>query len=155
MQQAQAMTAPILKMWSDGLSMAAQSLEASQAQGKKMAEAAFEVATAVGKDYLQYADDVRARAAQAAGSANELLKEQAALVNDMAKDPAGATQRVIAGWAEGSRKSMEMGADALKGYVGLLDSVWSRMEKASHDARQNYIEYVKTLQGIVESKSQE
>jgi hypothetical protein len=155
MQQAQAMTAPILKMWSDGLSMAAQGLEASQAQGKKMAESAFEVATAVGKDYLQYADDVRTRAAQAAGSANELLKEQAALVNDMAKDPAGATQRVIAGWAEGSRKSMEMGADALKGYVGLLDSVWSRMEKASHDARQNYIEYVKALQGIVESKSKE
>jgi hypothetical protein len=155
MHQAQAMTAPILKMWSDGLTMAAQGLEASQVQAKKMAEAAFEVATAMGKDYLKYADEVRARAAQAAGNANELVKEQAALMNDIAKDPAGATQRVIAGWADGSRKSLEMGADALKGYIGLLDTVWSRMEKASQDTRQNYIEYVKTLQGIVESKTQD
>jgi hypothetical protein len=135
--------------------MAAQGLEASQVQAKKMAEGAFEVATAMGKDYLKYADEVRARAAQAAGNANELVKEQAALMNDIAKDPAGATQRVIAGWADGSRKSLEMGADALKGYIGLLDTVWSRMEKASQDTRQNYIEYVKTLQGIVESKTQD
>ncbi len=149
--QAQAMSAPILKLWSDSLAMAIRGLDASQAPAKKMMESAFEVAAATGKDYLKYADDVRARVSQANGEANEMLKEHGSLLNEMAKDPMGAGQRAMTAWAEGSRKSMEMGAEVLKSYVGLVDNVWSRMEKVSHDARQNCIEYVNTLQEIVES----
>jgi hypothetical protein len=153
MNQAQAMSAPILKIWSDGLAMAMQSLEASQAHSKKILESAFEVSAAAGKDCLSYADEARARVTRATGNANELVKEQAALLNDMARDPAGAGQRAIAAWAEGSRKSLEMGVEALKSYAGLMDTLWSRMEKAGHDARRGYMDYVNALQGIVEAQS--
>jgi len=153
--QAQAMSAPILKIWSDGLAMATQSLEASQAHAKMLLESAFEVTAAAGKDYLKYADDVRASFMRATGTANELLKEQASLMNAVVKDPAEVGQRALAAWAEGSRKSMEMGVEAMRSYLGLADSLCSRMDRVGHEAREHCMGYVSALQGIIAAKAKD
>ncbi len=148
--QAQAIGAPIQQLWSDSISMALEGFEVSQAQGKKVLESTFELAAANAKDSLKYAEELRGRFTEATNTANELLKDQAALFNDLPKDPVGATQRVISGYVESSRKSLELGAGALKCYVDLVNDVWSRLEKASQESRQNYIEFASKLQGIVE-----
>ncbi len=151
--QVQAIGAPIQQLWSDGISMALEGFEVSQAQGKKFLESAFELAAANAKDSLKYSEDLRGRFTEATNTANDLLKDQAALFNELPKDPVGATQRVISGYVEGSRKALELGAVALKSYVNLVGDVWSRLETVSQESRQNYIEFAGKLQGIVESKA--
>jgi hypothetical protein len=133
--------------------MALEGLEVTQTQAKKLLESAFELGAANAKEGLKYAEELRGHFAQATNTANELLKDQAALFNDLPKDPVGATQRVIAGYVEGSRKSLELGAVALKSYVGLVNDVWSRLEKSSQETRENYVSLVGKLQDIVESKA--
>jgi len=71
--------------------------------------------------------------------------------NEVPKDPVAATQKVIAGYVEGSRKALEVGAEALKGYVNLVNDLWARLEQTSREARENYVTYVGRLQAIVES----
>lgn len=149
--QVQAISAPIQQLFSDSVSMALEGLEVSQAQGKKLLESAFELGAASAKDSLKYADELRGRFAEATNTANELLKEQASLFNDLPKDPVGATQKVISGYVEGSRKALEVGAEALKSYVNLVNDAWSRLEKASQESRENYVAFVGKLQAIVES----
>ena len=82
---------------------------------------------------------------------NALVKEQSALWGELPKDPVAATQKVIAASIEGSRKALEVGAEALKGYVSLVNDLWSRLEKASQETRENYVTFVSKLQAIAEA----
>ena len=149
--EVQAISAPIQQLWSDSLSMALESFEVSQAQAKKLLESAFELGAAHAKDNLKYADELRGRFAEATNTANAMLKDQTALFNDLPKDPVGATQKVISAYVEGSRKALELGAEALKGYVSLVSDIWTRLEKASQETRENYLEFAGKLQAILES----
>jgi flagellar biosynthesis/type III secretory pathway protein FliH len=151
MTQFQTIGAPVQQLLSDGVSMALEGLAVSQAQGKKLLESAVELGTANAKDGLKYAEELRSRLTEATNSANEILKEHAALFNELPKDPVAASQKVISGYVEGSRKALEVGAEALKGYVNLVNDLWSRLEQTSRDIRENYVAYVGRLQSIVES----
>jgi hypothetical protein len=131
--------------------MALEGFAVSQAQGKKLLESAFELGAANAKDSLRYAEELRSRITDATSTANELWKEQATVFNEVPKDPVAATQKVIAGYVEGSRKALEVGAEALKGYVNLVNDLWARLEQTSREARENYVTYVGRLQAIVES----
>jgi hypothetical protein len=141
------------QLWSDGLSMAIEGVQATQVQGKKLMESAFEMATTSAKDKVKYAEDVCNRLTEATNHIDGMLREQASLVCELPKDPVGATQRVISGYVEGSRKSMELGAAVLKSYVTLVSDSWGRLEKVSHEMREGYVDYFGKLQGIVESKT--
>jgi hypothetical protein len=149
--QVQAIGAPIQQLWSDSVAIALEGFAASQAQGKQWLESTFELGAASAKDSLKYAEELRGRLAEATSTANELLKEQVALFNELPKDPVAATQKVISAYVEGSRKALEVGAEALKGYVTLVNEVWSRLEKSSQETRAQYVAFVTKLQGIVES----
>ncbi len=151
MTQFQTIGAPVQQLLSDGVSMALEGFAVSQAQGKKLLESAFEVGAANAKDGLKYAEELRGRLTEATNSANEILKEQAALFNELPKDPVAASQKVISAYVEGSRKALEVGAEALKGYVNLVNELWSRLEQTSRDVRENYVAYIGRLQTIVES----
>lgn len=149
--QVHAIGAPVQQLLSDSLSMALEGFAVSQAQGKKLLESAFELGAANAKDSLRYAEELRSRITDATSTANELWKEQATVFNEVPKDPVAATQKVIAGYVEGSRKALEVGAEALKGYVNLVNDLWARLEQTSREARENYVTYVGRLQAIVES----
>jgi len=151
--QAQMIAAPILKLWSDGIAMAAEGLEASQVQGKRILESTFELANATGKDYLKSAAEFRDRVVEVTGTAGDVLKDQASMFNDIPKDPVGVGQRVMAGYVEGARRSMEIGAAAMKSSMGLMGTTWSRMEKASQEVRESWTEYATRIQAIVEAKA--
>jgi hypothetical protein len=151
--QTQAFCAPMQQVWSDSLSMVLEGVQASQAHAKKLLESGFEMATASAKDNVKYAEDVCNRLTEASNHVNGMLREQASLVCDLPNDPVGATQRVISGYVEGSRKSMELEAAALKSYVTLVSDAWGRLEKVSHDMRAEYVDYFGKLQGIIESKT--
>jgi hypothetical protein len=149
--QAQVIGAPVRQLWADSISMALEGVQASQAHGKKLLESSFEVASASAKDNVKYAEDMCNRLTEATNHVNGLLSEQASLVCDLPKDPVGAAQRVMSGYVEGSRKSLEFGAAILKSYLTLVSDTWMRLEKVSEVNRQSYVEYVGKLQGIVES----
>jgi len=149
--QVQAFSVPVQQLLSDSVSMALEGFAVSQSQGKRLLESAFELGAANAKDSLKYAEELRGRFTDATTTANELWKEQAALFNDLPKDPVAATQKVISGYVEGSRKALEVGAEVLKSYVNLVNDLWSRVEKASRETRENYVGFVGKLQGIVES----
>lgn len=149
--QVQALGAPVQQLWSDSVAMALEGFAVSQAQGKQWLESTFELGAANAKDSLKYAEELRGRLTDATNTASELVKEQVALFNELPKDPVAATQKVISGYVEGSRKALEVGAEALKSYVALVNDVWARLEKASQETREHYIAFVNKLQGIVES----
>ena len=149
--QVQALGTPIQQLWSDSISMALEGFAVSQAQGKQWLESTFELGAANAKDSLKYAEELRGRLTDATNTASELVKEQVALFNELPKDPVAATQKVISGYVEGSRKALEVGAEALKSYVALVNDVWARLEKASQETREHYVAFVNKLQGIVES----
>jgi hypothetical protein len=131
--------------------MALEGFAVSQAQGKQWLESTFELGAANAKDSLKYAEELRGRLTDATNTASELLKEQVTLFNELPKDPVAATQKVISEYVEGSRKALEVGAEALKSYVALVNDVWARLEKASQETREHYVAFVNKLQGIVES----
>ncbi len=110
--QVQAIGAPIQQLWSDSVAIALEGFAASQAQGKQWLESTFELGAASAKDSLKYAEELRGRLAEATSTANELLKEQVALFNELPKDPVAATQKVISAYVEGSRKVR--GAEGLR-----------------------------------------
>ncbi|MGE5850049.1 MAG: hypothetical protein ACM362_07980 [Candidatus Methylomirabilota bacterium] len=147
----QELAAPVQKLFSDSVFMALAGFEVTQAQWKSLLESAYEQGAATTKDSLRYAEELRGRLTEFSNSANDLVREQAALFNDLPKDPLGASQKVISGYVEASRKALEGGAEALKAYVNLVNDLWSRLEKASQDTRGNYVTYVGKLQAIVES----
>jgi hypothetical protein len=149
--QFQELTAPIQKLFSDSVSMALAGFEVTQAQWKSLLESAYEQGAASTKDSVKYAEELRGRFTEFANAANDLVREQATLWNDLPKDPLGASQKVISGYVEASRKALEGGAEALKAYVSLVNDLWSRLEKASQDTRGNYVTYAGKLQAIVES----
>lgn len=149
--QVQALGTPIQQLWSDSISMALEGFAVSQAQGKQWLESTFELGAANAKDSLKYAEELRGRLTDASNTASELVKEQVALFNELPKDPVAATQKVISGYVEGSRKALEVGAEALKSYVALVNDIWARLEKASQESREHYVAFVSKLQGIVES----
>ena len=149
--QVQAIGAPIQRLWSDSVSMALEGFAVSQAQGKQWLESTFELGAANAKDSLKYAEELRGRVTDATNTANALLKEQVALFNELPKDPVAATQKVISGYVEGSRKALEAGAEVLKGYATLVNDAWSRLEKASQETREHYVALVGKLQALVES----
>ncbi len=149
--QVQALGTPIQQLWSDSVSMALEGFAVSQAQGKQWLESTFELGAANAKDSLKYAEELRGRLTDATNTASELVKEQVTLFNELPKDPVAATQKVISGYVEGSRKALEVGAEALKSYVALVNDVWARLEKASQETREHYVAFVNKLQGIVES----
>ena len=143
--------APVQQLWSDSISMALEGFAASQAQGKQWLENTFELGAASAKDSLRYTEELRGRLTEATNTANELLKEQVCLFNELPKDPVAATQKVISGYVEGSRKALELGAEVLKGYVALVNESWARLEKASQETRESYVAFVNKLEAIVES----
>jgi len=149
--QVQAIGAPVQQLWSESISMVLEGFAVSQAQGKQWLESAFELGAANAKDSLKYAEELRSRLTEATTSANALVKEQSALFNELPKDPVAATQKVIAASVEGSRKALEVGAEALKRYVTLVDEAWARLEKASQATREHYVATITKLQAIVES----
>lgn len=149
--EVQALGAPVQRLLSDSVSLALEGFAISQDQGKKLLENALELGAANAKDGLKYAEELRGRLTEATSTANELLKEQFTLFNEVPKDPVAATQKVIAGYVEGSRKVLEVGAEALKGYVNLVNDLWSRLEKASQESRENYVTFVGKLQAIAEA----
>ena len=149
--QVQAISTPVQQLLSDSVSMALEGFAVSQSQGKKLLEHAFEMGAAGAKDSLKYAEELRGRFTEATNATNELWKEQAALFNELPKDPVAASQKVISGYVEGSRKALEVGAEALKSYLNLVNDLWSRLEKASQETREQYVAYVGKLQAIVES----
>lgn len=153
--QFQVITAPVQKLFSDSVSMAMQSFEVTQAQWKTFLETTFELGAANAKDSIKHAEEFRGRLTDMANSANEVLKEHASLFNELPKDPVGATQKLIAGYVDGSRKLLEVGAETLNGYLSLVNDVWSRLEKVSQDTRENYVTYVGKLQEIVESTAKQ
>jgi hypothetical protein len=150
---AQALSAPLLQWWSDAISMAAEGFEAFQAQGKRLVDSGFELAVAAGRDSLKASDELRGRLGEAAGRADEFVKQQAALVNEIPRDPVGASQRMIAAYVDGSRKSVELGVQAMQSYATLMSNVWGRMEQTSQEARHGWAEYVGRLQSVLESKA--
>jgi hypothetical protein len=149
--QAQAITAPVQQLLSDSVAMALEGFAVSQAQGQKLLESAFELGAANAKDSLRYAEELRGRFTEATNAASELWKEQVAVFNDLPKDPVAATQRVVSCYVEGSRKALEVGAEALKSYVNLVNDLWARLEKVSQETREAYVGFVNKLQAIVES----
>jgi hypothetical protein len=151
--QTQAFCVPMQQLWSDSLSMALEGAQVTQVLGKKLMESAFEMATTSAKDKVKYAEDICNRLTEATNHVNGMLREQASLVCDLPNDPVGATQRVISGYVEGSRKSMEFEAAALKSYITQVSDAWGRLEKVSHDMRAEYVDYFGKLQGIIESKT--
>jgi hypothetical protein len=149
--EVQALGAPVQRLLSDSVSLALEGFAISQDQGKKLLENALELGAANAKDSLKYAEELRGRLTDATGSVNALVKEQYALWGELPKDPVAATQKVIAASVEGSRKALEVGAEALKGYVSLVNDLWSRLEKASQETRENYVTFVSKLQTIAEA----
>ena len=149
--EVQTLGAPVQQLLSDSVSIALEGFAASQAQGKQWLESTFELGAASAKDSLKYAEELRGRLAEATSTANELLKEHVALRSELPKDPVAATQKVVAGYVDGSRKALEVGAEALKGYVNLVNDLWSRLEKASQETREQYVAFVGKLQAVVES----
>ena len=100
---------------------------------------------------MKYAEELRGRLTDATGSVNALVKEHVAVWGELPKDPVAATQKVVAGYVDGSRKALEVGAEALRGYVNLVNDLWSRLEKASQETREQYVAYIGKLQAVVES----
>jgi hypothetical protein len=149
--EVQALGAPVQRLLADSVSLALEGFAISQEQGKKLLENALELGADNAKDSLKYAEELRGRFAEATTTANELFREQYALFNELPKDPVAATQKVIAGYVEGSRKALEVGAEALKAYVNLVNDLWSRLEKASQETRENYVAFVGKLHALVES----
>jgi hypothetical protein len=142
--EVQALGAPVQRLLSDSVSLALEGFAISQDQGKKLLENALELGAANAKDSLKYAEELRGRLTDATGSVNALVKEQCALFNELPKDPVAATQKVIAASVEGSRKALEV-------YVSLVNDLWSRLEKASQETRENYVTFVSKLQTIAEA----
>lgn len=151
--QAQAFAAPIVKLWSDGMAMAVEGVEVSQAQGKRMLENAMDFSTATGKEVMRTAGELRDRMLEATGSASDLLREQAGMFNDVAKDPMGVGQRVVSSYVEGTRRAMEIGTASMKSVLAVMGSTWSQMEKASQESRESWTQYVNALHAIAEAKA--
>jgi hypothetical protein len=149
--EVQALGAPVQRLWSDSVSLTLEGFAISQDQGRKLLENALELGAANAKDSLKYAEELRGRLTDATSTANELLKEHVALWSELPKDPVAATQKVVAGYVDGSRKALEVGAEALKGYVSLVNDLWSRLEKASQETREQYVAFIGKLQAVVES----
>ncbi len=139
------------QLLSDTASMALEGFAVSQAQGRKFLESALEQAAASTKESMKYTEELRDRFTEAIDAANKLLKEQAGLFKEVPTDPVAATQQVIAGQIEASRKALEAGAEALKRYVTLVNDFWSRLERASQETREKYVDFVGKLQAIVEA----
>jgi hypothetical protein len=147
----QALGAPVQRLWSEGVSLALEGFAISQDQGRKFLESAFEVGSANAKESLKYAEELRSRLADATNTANSLVKEQVTLWSELPKDPVAATQKVIAGYVEGSQKALEVGAEALKRYVDAVNDLWVRLEQGSREAREQYVTFIGKLQALVES----
>jgi len=142
---------PFQQLMADSVAMALEGVALSQDQGKRLLENALELGAASARESVKYAEELRGRLTDATGSVNALVKEQCGLFSELPKDPVAASQKVIAASVEGSRKAQEVGADALKGYVSLVNDLWSRLEKASQETRENYVTFVSKLQAIAEA----
>jgi len=149
--EVQALGAPVQQLWTDSVALALEGVAISQAQGKKVLESAFELGAVNAKESLKYAEELRGRLTDAAATANTLVKEQVALWGELPKDPVAATQKVIAASVEGARKALEVGAEALKSYVALVNDLWARGEQASQETREQYVAFIGKVQAIVES----
>ncbi len=142
------------QLLSDTVSMALEGFTVSQAQGKKFLESTLEQVAASTKESLKYTEELRNRFSEAIHAANRLLTEQAGRFQGVPADPMAATQQVITSQIEGTRKALEVGAEALKSYGTLVNEFWSRLEKASQETRQDYVDFVSKLQAIVETAVQ-
>ena len=150
--QAQEMFAPIQHLWADGVAMAVEAMEASHESGRKAMESAFSLAAAHAKEQVKYAGELAGHLTTVSGQANALLREQAALAAEMPKDPAGTTQRMLAGCLESWKQSMAIGAEALRCSATVVGQAWGNLEKASQESREIYTQYAGKLQGIVEAR---
>ena len=148
-------TAPIQQCWSDGIAMALAGTEAIQAQGKMLVESAVELASASTKANLKCAEDITARVTAAAQQGEALFREQVAVLNDLPSDPVGASQRMVANYVEGSRKSLDLGAKALTGWAALMSDAWMRAGKLGQEAGQACIACATRLQEISAARTKE
>jgi len=142
---------PFQQLMADSVAMALEGVALSQDQGKRLLENALELGAANARESVKYAEELRGRLTDATGSVNALVKEHVAVWGELPKDPVAATQKVVAGYVDGSRKALEVGAEALRGYVNLVNDLWSRLEKASQETREQYVAYIGKLQAVVES----
>jgi len=142
---------PFQQLMADSVAMALEGVALSQDQGKRLLENALELGAANARESVKYAEELRGHLTDATGSVNALVKEQVAVWGELPKDPVAASQKVIAATVEGSQKALEVGAEALKGYVSLVNDLWSRLEKASQETREQYVAFIGKLQAVVES----
>ena len=142
---------PFQQLMADSVAMALEGVALSQDQGKRLLENALELGAASARESVKYTEELRGRLTDATSTANALVKEQVAVWGELPKDPVAASQKVIAASVEGSRKAQEVGAEALKGYVSLVNDLWSRLEKASQETREQYVAFIGRLQAVVES----
>ena len=150
--QAHEWFAPMQHMWSEGLSITLEGMEASQESAKKAMESAFSLTAASAKEHVKYAGEMVGHLTTAATQADAFMRAQAALVTDLPKDPMGTAQRMLAGWMDGYQKSMAIGTEALKTYASMVGQAWGNLEKASQDSRQSYADLAGKLQGIMEAR---
>jgi hypothetical protein len=150
--QAQEFIGPVQHLWSDGVAITMEGLQASQETAKKAMESAFSLAAASAKENVKYAGELVGHMTTAAAQSDVLLRSQATLVTDLPKDPLGTAQRLLAGWIDGYQKSMAIGTELLKTHATMVGQAWGNLEKASQESRQIYADYAGKLQGIIEAK---
>jgi hypothetical protein len=138
---------------SDTVSMALEGFAAAQAQGRTFLETALEQVAANARESMRYTEELRNRFAEAIEAANKALKDQAAVLAAAPTDPMAATQKMLAGQIESARRALEMGSEALKNYVNLVNDFWSRLEQTSRDTRASYVDFIGKLQAIVEARA--
>jgi hypothetical protein len=151
--QAQEIFGPVQHVWSDGVAMTMEGMQAAQETAKKAMESAFSLAAANAKENVKYAGELVGHMTTATSQGDALLRSQAALVTDLPKDPAGTAQRMLAGWMDGYQKSMAIGTEVLKTYATMVGHAWENLEKASQESRQICTDYAGKLQGIIEARA--
>ena len=142
---------PVQQLLADSIALTVEGVATAQAQGKKLLESALELGAASAKDGLKYAEELRAHVTDATSALNERVRAQVVLWSELPKDPVAATQKVIAASVEGSRRALEVGAEALTGYVRLVNDLWARVERASQETREQSFAVMDKLQAIVGS----
>jgi hypothetical protein len=152
MNPTQDVFAPLQHLWSDGLAIATETMDASRESAKRAMESAFSLAAATAKEQMNYGSALAGHLSAASSHASAFVREQAALAAELPKDPMGTAQRMLAGYLDSCKQSMAIGTEALKSCATIGGQAWAQMEKASQDSRQIYTEYAGKLQDIVEAK---
>ena len=151
--QTHAFTASMQQCWSEGMAMVLAGTEVLQAQGKALVERGLEITSASTTANLKCIEDLTGQMSAVTHQAEALLHEQVAVLQDLPNDPMGASQRLMANYVEGSRKSLELGTKALTSWAGLMNETWIRAGKLGQEAGQAYVACAAKLQEISQARA--